>query len=140
MRERRYALCRSAIAPVLATMAYQRGISLGELDGLILGQESRIAEHFVDVLGLEIGVIGEDLLARLTSGQQAEQPRDRESQMPDAGFAGAHRRIDCNACERHDGRIAGSLGSANTRMSHCPRRWSESNITASGGCRTPRSR
>lgn len=108
MREPNHALAFPATAPAPARAACPRGISPRKFDRLILGEESRVAQRLVDVLGFEIGIAGEDFFPALAGGEQPEEPCYRKSQPTDARLAGTHGGIDRDSREIHGLKIAES--------------------------------
>ena len=71
------------------------------------GQPSGVAQALAHVLGLELGILGYDLLRRLAGGEMSEYERNRDANAANAGLAAAHAGIDRDSPERlHMTRVA----------------------------------
>src|SRR5438874_727059 len=78
----------------LAAAAYRQEISPSQFDCLILRQQCGVLQGLVDISRLEIGVVGEDLIAGAACSEQPKQPRHREPEPPDARLSSANAGIN----------------------------------------------
>jgi hypothetical protein len=74
-------------------------ISPREGERLVLGEKGGLARRCVDIFGLQVRIAGQNCLARLTGGEQTEQPRHGKAQPPYAEFAHADGRVNGDAGE-----------------------------------------
>jgi len=63
-------------------------------------------KRFVNIFGLKIGIVGQNRFAGFSRREQAQQPRDREAQPPNARLARTHGWINRDALKCHGHKIA----------------------------------
>src|SRR5438309_7335362 len=84
-----------------ASPACRSETSTGQLDDLVFREARGVTQGLVDVRCLKVGVGAEDLVATLAGGQQPQQSRHGEAQIPDAWLPGADVRACRDPCELH---------------------------------------
>src|SRR2546426_9492105 len=84
-----------------ASPACRSETSTGQLDDLVFRKARGVTQGFVDVRRFKVGVCAEDLVATLAGGQQPQQSRHGETQIPDAWLPGADVRARRDPRELH---------------------------------------
>src|SRR2546430_15778651 len=84
-----------------ASPACRSETSTGQLDDLVFREARGVTQGFVDVRRFKVGVCAEDLVATLAGGQQPQQSRHGETQIPDAWLPGANVRAHRDPRELH---------------------------------------
>src|SRR2546430_10213907 len=84
-----------------ASPACRSETSTGQLDDLVFRKADGVTQGFVDVRRFKVGVCAEDLVATLAGGQQPQQSRHGETQIPDAWLPGADVRARRDPRELH---------------------------------------
>src|SRR5256886_14097648 len=84
-----------------ASPACRSETSTGQLDDLVFRKAGGVTQGFVDVRRFKVGVCAEDLVATLAGGQQPQQSRHGETQIPDAWLPGADVRARRDPRELH---------------------------------------